>query len=46
MYRFITNNKLNQSRHDCNGGASIVKAGWDIETQKGENSIGLHYLYK
>ena len=31
---------------NCNGGASIVKAGWDIETQKGENSIGLHYLYK
>jgi len=30
----------------CNGGASIVTAERGIETQKGENSIGLHYLYK
>ena len=30
----------------CNGGASIVTVGRGIETQKGENSIGLHYLYK
>ncbi|KAG4082973.1 hypothetical protein H8356DRAFT_1355140 [Neocallimastix lanati (nom. inval.)] len=44
------NNNNNNNNNNCqptfSGSASIVTAERGIETQKGENSIGLHYLTK